>query len=183
MPKNTSLSISRSSLTARSRPCCDTLFLLFNWNSPPITSALYPYVHTLALGISGTKYCSGQKTSGEAGGRGAPLLVSVALALCSLKNDLRSLRLRPAVSMSVSVTMLGSASVSALVSAGPVQVFRGCPRRPWTNITLSGVRVSRFKRRGSGVLLQSGPVVASALATGEPCKAVAVDLDHLLFTL
>ena len=138
MPKNTSLSISRSSLTARSRPCCDTLFLLFDWNSPPITSALYPYVHTLALGISGTKYCSGQKTSGEAGGRGAPLPVSVALALRSPKNDLRSLRLRPAVS----VSMLGSASVSALVSAGPVQVSRGCPRRPWTNITLSGVRVS-----------------------------------------
>ena len=50
--KPTSLSISRSSRTLRSRPCCDTLFLLFAWNSPPITSALYPYVHTLASRMS-----------------------------------------------------------------------------------------------------------------------------------
>jgi hypothetical protein len=134
-----------------------------------MTSALYPYVHTLALGISDTKYCSGQKTSGEVGGRGAPVTVSVALALRTLKNDLRSLGLRPAVP----VSMLGSASafalvstfVSALVSAGPAQVSRGCPRRPWTNITLYEVRASAFKRRQNGVVLQGSPVAASALAT------------------
>jgi hypothetical protein len=40
-----------------------------------------------------------------------------------------------------------------------------------------------LKGVGAGVLLQSGLVVASALATREQCKAVAVDPDHLLFTL
>jgi hypothetical protein len=36
----TSFSMSRSSLTARSRPCCDTLFWLFAWKKPLIMSAL-----------------------------------------------------------------------------------------------------------------------------------------------
>ena len=45
---STSLSMSRSSRTFRSRPCPDTLFLLFAWKRPLMTSALYPYVHTLA---------------------------------------------------------------------------------------------------------------------------------------
>ena len=34
--------ISLSSFTPRSRPCCETLFLLFAWKRPPMTSALYP---------------------------------------------------------------------------------------------------------------------------------------------
>lgn len=48
----TSLSRSLSGFAARCRPCWDILFLLYAWNKPPMTSALYPYVRIFALGIS-----------------------------------------------------------------------------------------------------------------------------------
>lgn len=41
------------------------LFLLLAWKSPPITSALYPYVHTQACGMSTARYSLGQKTAGD----------------------------------------------------------------------------------------------------------------------
>ena len=62
---HTPLSISRSSRTDRSRPCCEMLFLLLAWKSPPITSALYPYVHTRACGMSTARYSLGQKMAGD----------------------------------------------------------------------------------------------------------------------
>jgi hypothetical protein len=41
------------------------LFLLLAWKRPPMTSALYPYVHTRACGMSTARYSSGQKTVGS----------------------------------------------------------------------------------------------------------------------
>jgi hypothetical protein len=128
--------------------------------------------------MSDTRYCSSQKTSGEAGGRGAPMSAGLALALRGLKSDSRPSRLRPAVSGLAPGSGSVSAFLSAFASVGHVQVSRGCPRRPWTNMTLCGVRACPFGRRGSGVILQSGPVAASALATGKGGKAVAVDPSH-----
>jgi hypothetical protein len=45
-------------------------------------------------------------------------------------------------------------------------------------MTLCGVRACAFRRQRSGVILQSGPVSASALATRKGGKAVPADPGH-----
>jgi hypothetical protein len=128
----TLLSISLSSLTAKSRPCCDTLFLLFAWKSCPMTSALYPYVHIRACGRSGVRYSSGQKISDEAVEVLVCLLSSVfSLFFFSPKKVLMLLCL--------SARVLSSRSILD-VSRGCDHVSRGRPRRPWTKMTLLAVR-------------------------------------------
>jgi hypothetical protein len=143
-----------------------------------MTSALYPYVQTLASGMSGTRYCLGQKMSVAVGGRGALISAGLALALRSLKSDLRPSLLRPAMSVSAPGSASVSLFLSEFASVGPVQVSRGCPRRPWMNMMLCGVRACTFGRLESGAILQSGPVTASAFAARKGGKAVTVDPYH-----
>lgn len=58
-----------------------------------MTSALYPYVHTLARGTSGTKYSSGQKTSNVVGGFGVPVSAGLALVFRKPENRFEALSL------------------------------------------------------------------------------------------
>ena len=121
----TSFSISRSIFTAKSRPCCDTLFLLFASNIPPITSALYPYVQTLASGMSSVRYSSGQNTVALLG----PSIVEVAGGGFDLKRDLKVLSLLGAI---FSIFSLFTSPLSA-------HVCLGCPLRPCTKTMLCHV--------------------------------------------
>ncbi len=116
----TSFSISRSSFTARSRPCCDTLFLLFASNKPPIASALYPYVHTLASGISSARYSSGQNNVRDT----EPSALSL-VEVDFLKIDMMVFSL-------LGVTVCGSSRPSS-------HVYCGCPRKPCTKMMLCPV--------------------------------------------
>jgi hypothetical protein len=128
-----SLSISLSNLTEKSRPCCETLFWLFAWKSPPITSALYPYVHIRAWGRSGTRYSSGQKIS-DGGEVFVCLLSSVSFLLfLSPKRVLMFLWLSVRVSVS---SMRPAVEVDCICDHVP----RGCPLRPWTKMMLLAIR-------------------------------------------
>ena len=108
-----------------------------------MTSALYPYVHILAWGISDTRYSSGQKTFGVAGDVSSPVSVGLVLAFRNPKNDLMSLRRRAVSSSSL-----------VILSEAPSQVSRGCPLRPWTNTMLRRVLEEKPQRMCvSGVIL------------------------------
>jgi hypothetical protein len=96
----------------------------------PITSALYPYVHTLASGMSCVKNSSSQNSFCRAE---PPLVLSTADALF-LKIDGKAFRL------------FGIAAFWSLVpTRAPSQVCLGC--KPWTNTMLyrvsqtAGIRV------------------------------------------
>lgn len=168
---HTPLSISRSSLTDRSRPCCEMLFLLLAWKRPPMTSALYPYVHTQARGMSRARYSSGQKTvDGADDGAGEddvgleerPEEGRCACAV-SVAGDLAVRRLsknpRPLNFLVVSLPPLLALALSVVPAAAAAShVPRGWPRRPWTNTILRNVSRS-FATRAKVTLLQAELVV------------------------
>jgi hypothetical protein len=160
LPGSTSLSTSLSSLTAKSRPCCEMLFWLFDAKSPPMTSALYPYAHTRASCISDAKYSSGQKDSVVGGAAGFSILLGVGLSLAFLKpkNDFMPLR-------RLGVLDAAPAGVSSCVpwglvsmSPGDAQVSRGCPRRPWTKMMLARIRSLSWGRANASANENEGGV-------------------------
>lgn len=130
-------SISRSTRTSRSRPCCNTLFLLFAWNIPPITSALYPYVHTLALGMSWVRYSSGQKSLVDRLSLVLPLGIEVRVGIkvgvevngLDLKKGLKKLCL-------FNVAFPTSSMLASRLSS---HMRLGCPLMPCTKTMLHSV--------------------------------------------
>lgn len=151
----TSFFISRSNRPARSRPCWNTLFSLFGVNTPLITSELYPYVHTMASGISWGMNSCGQK------GRGCGLL-GPGLDRSDRSRDLS--RLKKVLSLDVG-SGVGSRSVSRPSSEPRPHVFCGWPRRPWMKMMLGhvsrtlgyGERILTNFHRGGSLLATSFP--------------------------
>jgi hypothetical protein len=98
------------------------LFLLLAWKRSPMTSALYPYVHTQACGMSAARYSSGQKTvagggddAGPEGGCACSALVDSDLAVRRLNKDFRPLGflvvlLLPLLALVVVATVVAAAS-------------------------------------------------------------------------
>jgi len=110
-----------------------------------MTSALYPYVHTRASGISCARYSSGQKIWDGGGGDEAGEERECACVESS-DNDLavRLLNkdLKPPGFLVVLLPMPLSLPLFTLAAC---QVPWGWPRRPWTNITLE--IISRLMQR------------------------------------
>lgn len=130
----TLLSISRSIRTARSLPCCETLFLLFAWNTPPITSASYPYVHILASGISSARKSTGQNILGE--------VESFSSLLTLLVVDLDDL----ARNKELKRRLRGVATAGSPLRAGSLSHVRfGWPRKPWMKTILQRAESDYFR--------------------------------------
>lgn len=94
------------------------VFWFCAWKRPAITSALYPYVHMRASGISETSQSSGQKTPVCKGEEEDEACFGFAVEVESrcfdrLKND------RPLLGL-----------VGFAVGTSDCHVVRGCPRRP-----------------------------------------------------
>lgn len=148
-----------------------------------MTSALYPYVHTQACGMSGARYSSGQKTVDGSGGaidaglEEGPCACAVAVAedlSVRLNRDLRPLDFLVVLLPPLLALVLASASV--LGTAAVSHVLRGCPRRPWTNTILQ--HVSRSLATCAKVALLQAELLVVLRAGSQPREAVSVHGRH-----
>lgn len=188
----TSLSISRTSLTDRSRPCSEILFLFSAPKKAPITSALYPYVQTRACGMSTAKYSSGQKTVDGASAGADDVGLEMGICACSGRVTIERLArlwnqdLRPLDLFIVSLLpwlALAAAAAAVAVAAAAFtvsQIPRGWPRRPWTNTILWAI--NQTPRMWMGAVILQANLVVAVLYASQPCEVEPKHLRHVGYT-